>query len=246
MDTEKGVKVSESPDDEKPESRSEPGESASSKSGERSVEQVVAENKRKADEIKELREEMTKLREAQLESREERLEQLQEKSRLTVAEKEEMATIEDQIASIKGDPRSKPWLRINEDTALRAASQKLAERDAVDTEDYVSELADQEKVPFEKFEREIVKYMRKVDPGAEMNTLRRAKKAYRLYKEEQTYSKRMDELKEKEKQFAETGGARTPRPQTKTELFESANKSEEGMRDLLKAVHASQDEATSR
>lgn len=235
----KGVKEPESPNGKTSESHSELGE-ASSKSDERTMEQVLAENRHKADLIKELREELREYHE----SKEERLEELQSKARLTAAEKEEMQTLEEQVASIKGDPRSRPWLKLNEEVSAKAADARMRALDAEYTEDYVSEIAEAEKIPYEKFEKEIVKYMKRVDPGAEMTTLRRAKKAYKLYKEERAYSEKMAELKEKEKQFAETS-TRAPRPQSKAEILESS-KTEKGLEQLLKGIHAVQDEATSR
>lgn len=239
-DEKQGVTDSESPDEKASESHSELGK-ASSKSGERTVEQVQAENKRKAEEIAELKEQLKEIRETQ----EERLEELQSKSRLSAADKQEMETLEDQIASIKADARSKPWLKINEDISVKSANREVKALDMQYTEDYVAEIAEAEKIPYEKFEREIVKFMQRVDPGAEMTTLRRAKKAYKLYKEEMSYATKMAELKEKEKQFAEQGGARPSKPQSKSELLESA-KSPKGMEELLKAIHSGQAEATSR
>lgn len=245
MSNENGVKESESLPDEKLESQSELGEDASSKSNGRSIDQVVAENKRKAEEIKELRAKVEAMEESHLTDKEERLAELQEKSRLSSSDRQEMETLEDQISAIKADPRSKPWVRLNQDISTKAAKALLDQREAEQTEDYVTELAEKEGVPFDKFEREMVRFMRRADPGAEMSTLRRAKKAYKLYQDEQSYSKREAALKEKEKQFAETGGAKPSKPQSRSEILQST-KTPEGMRDFLKSVADQQHEATSR
>lgn len=249
MPNETAVKGSESAADGLSQDQISSGESRHSSGQEKggmSEEKFVELLKKKDEAIGELREQMQELRESHIADKEERLQELNDKSRLSASEERERASLSDQVAAIRSDPKAQAWLHLTEDTSLKSANAAVAQYDAGQTEDFVTEIADKEGIPFDKFEKEIVKLMRQVDPGAELTGLRRAKKAYKQYQENQAYQKRSDDLKQKERQFAEVGGSKPPRPQTKAEILDGATKSEKGLMEALKAIHAAQEEATSR
>lgn len=174
-----------------------------------------------------------------IEDKEIMLSEIKNKSRLTEEDREEILDLESQIHSIKKDPRSKAWMKLNEEISDSRARQIFNRFDVDMTMDYVSELADKEGVSQPLFEKEIAGWMRKVDPGAEMSTLRRAKLAYKSYLEDKKYHKRLAELDDKEKQFSESG-QRTSRPQSNSDIMKNALKSDSSLERALKLVAESQ------
>lgn len=192
---------------------------------------------------------LSELREKYESTLEDRHAELESKSRLSAAEKEEKASLEDQMAAIKTNPNATPWLKINEEQSAKIAESTFMKYDAGQAEDFVMEKAKAEGVEYEQFEKNIVRLMQLVDPLAEMYPSRRAKKAYDLFTKQQEAAKELEKMKENNKPFAERGGANQPKAQSKAEILESAigsKRSEKAQVDLLKAIHMGQQEATSR
>lgn len=216
-------------------------------SGDRTLEQVMKENERKAEELNALRDELASLKQELLEEKEDRLNELNNKRNLTQKEEQEVISLEEQLAAIKRDPRSKPWAKYNEEISLKTSSAVVADFDAKLAERYVKRMAKQEGVPFEKFEREIVAAMRRVDPDAKLPVVIRAEEAYERILEDRAFQKREKELQEKERRYAE-GDSRNaePRSQNKAELLSGAFKSDKDMAALLAGVSAVQEEQMAR
>lgn len=237
MESKTGVKESESPPEETPESLSEKGTS-SSKSGERTLEQVMAENERKAAEIGKLREELQELKE----TKEERLEELQDKGKLTRAEKEEIVSLEEQIHSIETDQRSKAWRELGRRDSRSIAKEEADTRDLEYAMDWLEEMADSEKVEFGKFKKEIFAIVK--DRWAGQRATKKAKLAFKEWKRQQEWDKKVSDEKKKDAQFAESGG-KVARATTKKEILDESFKSR-NFGDLLKGIATVQDEATKR
>lgn len=206
-------------------------------SGGRSLEQVIAENKRKSEEIAELREKFQTLSEAQ-----DRLSELQEKSHLSASEKDEAVTLREEIESIKRDKRSKAWRELNKEESRAEAESSIIAREKILTERFIKKNAVKEGMDVDKFERELVQYMRKVDPLAELPVNVRAEDAYDAWKETKAFEKDKAELAKQKQQFKE-GSTRTPEiPKSRTELLELAKKDPKAMEIYLKAINDKQAE----
>lgn len=232
------VTDAESLSDKTPESLSGKGEVSPSKSGERTVEQVMAENERKAEEIGKLREELQELKE----SKEERLAELEEKARLSPAQKEEMLTLQQQIQAIDSDPRAKAW-----DERVKRESKKVSreEIDTFDLEnamDWLEEKAEAEKMDFGKFKKEIFAIVK--DRWVGQRPTKKAKLAYKEWVHERQVAEKLAEKKGEGAQFAEVGG-KTARPVSKKEILEEAAKTR-NYSDLLRGIAAVQDEAITK
>ena len=164
---------------------------------------------------------------------------------LKPAEKEEMFSLEDKLASIKRDKNSLAWQKLTEEISTRVADEKSNALAVELAEDYIGDIADKEEIPIEKFEPTIVKYMQKVDPQATMNPYKRAKAAYKMYKEDQKYNERLKKLEEKEKMFMDTSNSAPSRPQSKKEIIESALNSDDGLTRVLRDIQVGQETSRS-
>jgi hypothetical protein len=244
-DDNKSAIESDSLTDETVENPTDEGKIPHKKSTEQLLEEYRHESKRKTEELSELRKQVQEL----LADKEDRLAELQDKARLTAGEKEEIVYLEEEISTIKRDKRAKPWLKLNEEISSHTAKSEISKYDAQMTEFRLKKLAKQANQPVEKFEKEIVQYMRRVDPLAEMPGLMRLEEAYDLYSEESVKLKELDSAKEKSRQFSDTGGFKAPRPQSAKEILDKAVGKERNDKDLsvlLKGLHDVQHEATSR
>ena len=209
---------------------------------ERKPENIMAENKRKGEQITQLQEELSALREEFTSEKEERLEHLQSKKELSQKDKNEMASLEEQIATIKRDPRSAPWSEWNKEISSKVAKGAVSAYDQQMTELYVQDLAEKEGVSFDKFEKDIVRHMQAVDPHAEQPTYVRAHNAYKRMQKEKELLKREKELEEKEKKFMETPSRSLPVNQSKEQIMSEGLKDSRKMEMLLAGVAAVQAE----
>jgi len=180
--------------------------------------------------------------------KEERIEELESKKRLSASEQDELESLQDQVAAIKRDKRSKPWLEVNKEISKNVTKDGIDSLDLAYAEEFVEELAEKEGKDVDEFMPEIKKYMRRVDPEANMRLLTRAKKAYKMMKHEETLSKREKELLEKERRFSEAGGSKQPKAPSRDELLGWKNSKDPdlALTQLLKGVNAVQSEQTSR
>ena len=103
-----------------------------------------------------------------------------------------------------------------------------------------------EKMSFDKFEPIIVKYMRAIDPNATMSPYKRAKAAYKRYKEDQTYSKRLKDLEEKEKMYADNPSSLPAKSRGKKEIMDGALKSDKELTEVLKSIQFGQEASMAR
>ena len=131
------------------------------------VEEVMAENKRKADEISKLK--------AQLEDykadAESRIEELEEKSRLTRGEENELASLKDQVSQIKADKRSMAWREVTREDAKETFEKLLQDKPTVQkilhtvdleyAQDMTDEFAVKEEMTRDQFEESILPYLRR-------------------------------------------------------------------------------------
>src|SRR3990167_8585372 len=151
---------------------------------------------------------------------------------------------EGEKGSLKSEEKYIDLLKKND----KAISQEVskAELDSLDlsyAEEFVEEMAEQEKSDIDTFYPKIKKFMRKVDPEASMRLLTRAKKAYKLMKHEEHLSNREKAIAEKEKQFLEVGGSRQPRTQSREELinWKESKDPKEALSSLLKGISDAQE-----
>lgn len=236
--SETSVKQSEPLTDTESESRSETGKS-SSKSDDRTLEQIMAENERKAAEISELRKELNELKE----DKEERLAELQEKETLTRAEREEIGTLEEQIRVIENEPKAKAWLEVNKRESKKVSREEADTLDLEYAMDWLEEVADREKIDFDKFKKEIFAIVK--DRWVGQRATKKAKLAFKEWKEKQEIQKERDDARKKNsEQFAEVGG-KTARAMSKKEILDDA-RSTGSYQDLLKGIASVQDETTKR
>lgn len=238
MTVKASVTDAESLSDKTPESLSGKGEVSPSKSGERTVEQVMAENERKAEEIGKLREELQELKE----SKQERLDELEEKARLSPAQKEEMLTLQQQIQAIDSDPRAKAWDARVERTSKKASREEADTLDLEYAMDWLEEKSEAEELDFDKFKKEIFAIVK--DRWVGQRATKKAKLAYKEWKEKRAIAEKLAEKKKDGSQFAEVGG-KTARPVSKKEILEDAAKTR-NYSDLLRGIAAVQDEAITK
>lgn len=235
MPKEEGVNDSDSPaDDSLNDPESSKGDDNSLKTEEKYIDLL----KKKDKAIEDLRSRLEGIEEKQ-----DRIDELENKNRLTNREQDELDTLQDQIAAIRRDKRSKAWLEINKGISQEVSKAELDSLDLAYAEEFVEEMAEKEKVDIDTFYPKIKKFMRQVDPEASMRLLTRAKKAYKLMKHNDDLSAREKAIAEKEKQFLEVGGSKQPRSQTREELLnwkESKDKNE-SLSSLLKGIAAVQE-----
>lgn len=205
--------------------------------GNRSLEQVMKENERKAAEISELREQLEEVKDAQ-----ERLEELQNKSKLSKSEEDEMAELHQQIQDIMSDKRSRAWREVGKRDSAVEIESRLAARDKLRAERLMNTWADTEKVDPKKFEQELVAFMRKADPAAELPVDSRAEDGYRLWKAHKAEEAERAENKAKQHQFRESGKQSIPQaPKSHAEALEQAKNDPSAMTRYLKDIHARQE-----
>lgn len=225
---------------------SDEGKIPQKKSPEQLAKEYKAEAERKAQEIEELRE----LNKVLVEEKKERLAELKDKSRLSAAEREEVDTLEQQIASIKADKRSTAWLKINRDESEKIAQETLARYDFQRATRLAEKLAKKEDMGIKDFEKAIVKHMRLVDPDGELSAVDRLEEAYESLKDEKARNEKLEKLEAEKSsgRFTETQ-PRNPKPVSRKELLESAigeRRSDEGLTALLKQVAEVHQERTTR
>src|SRR3989338_4628929 len=210
------------------------GEKGSLKSEEKYIDLI----KKKDKAISDLREQVSEIREKQ-----ERIDELENKKRLTGDQQDELDSLQDQITAIRRDKLSKAWLEINKGISQEVSKAELDSLDLSYAEEFVEEMAEQEKSDIDTFYPKIKKFMRKVDPEASMRLLTRAKKAYKLMKHEEHLSNREKAIAEKEKQFLEVGGSRQPRTQSREELinWKESKDPKEALSSLLKGISDAQE-----
>lgn len=242
MPNEKGVNVEDSPTSKRSDDPSDQGDDPSKKS-DRTLEQVLAENKRKAQEIAEL-----KARSQEMQEKfEARLEQLENKTKLTRSEKEEKEELEGVVAQLANDQRSKAWRILGKRDATEVFEEQLKNADVmkriiegVDYEyalDRTEELAEKEEMELEEFQKVMFPYLKRFQ-GKPTTKL---KKAYAAYCEDRDTKAKLKKLEEID--HRETGGGK-PRGTGKAENFDEANKSG-NMTLYLKRLAEAQERASS-
>ena len=185
---------------------------------------------------------------ALVQDKEERIDELESKKKLSSSEEDELSSLQDQVAAIRRDKRSKPWLELNKTISKETTKEEINYLDLSYAEDHVEELAELEKSDLDTFYPKIKKFMRKVDPEGSMKLLPRVKKAYKLMKHEESLSKREQDIAEKEKKFQEIGGSRQSKSQTKEELmnWRNTNNPDANLSELLKGISDSQETLVKR
>ena len=185
---------------------------------------------------------------ALVQDKEERIDELENKKKLSSSEEDELSSLQDQVAAIRRDKRSKPWLELNKTISKETTKEEINYLDLSYAEDHVEELAELEKSDLDTFYPKIKKFMRKVDPEGSMKLLPRVKKAYKLMKHEESLSKREQDIAEKEKKFQEIGGSRQSKSQTKEELmnWRNTNNPDANLSELLKGISDSQETLVKR
>lgn len=234
MEQKQGVNGSDSLSGESSDSLSEKGKSSSS-SDDRTLDQIMAENKRKAEEITELKTKVNEL----LEDKQERIDELEDKNRLNQDEQNELETLQDQVSAIRRDKRSKPWIEINRSVSKEVTKEAVSSLDLAYAEEFVEEMAEKEGVEVDSFYPKIKKFMRQVDPEANMKLLTRAKKAYKVMKADEIFRKEKEDFqKEKAAHYSDVGGGRQQKVQSREEIinWKESQNPKQSLTTLLKGL----------
>lgn len=190
--------------------------------------------------------------ESKTEDIEDRIDDLESKKRLSASEEEELENLQDYIAKVKRDKRGKIWTaNIIPDISKEVSRDEVARLDLAYAEIEVEKLCDEEnknlpekdQISLDAFYTKIKKYMRKVDPAAEMKLVRRTQQAYKLMKQEERFAKREKELLEKEEKFKDDGGSQQPRAQSREEIlnWRDSKNPDAALSGLLKGISAVQE-----
>lgn len=168
------------------------------KSVETLLEEMKAENSRKAKEIEKLRTD----REEMQQVFEQRLSELENKTRLSKSEKEEKGELEQLVANIAADQRSRAWRELSKRDAREVFEERFKDKELlksiVDTVDYeyamdqLEELAEKEGVEVEELGKTLAPYVRRFQGKPTI----RQKKAYAAYLEDKKIKEELKRLKQ--------------------------------------------------
>lgn len=238
------AKLLESSTDETDDNPSGGGHRQQKKSSEQLLREYQEESKRKSEKIKDLEGTVKELEsfKEEFEEAKDRIAELQDKDSLSRSEKGELEDLEKQVRAIQEDPRSKAWLKLFDQRAETKYSERVAKDKEREVKYQVKEWADDngidttDKKVMDKFESELVYFMRAVDPDAEEPVTVRSRMAYKAWKKDNETRKKFTKLQE-EAEHRESGGRSVnSRQSTFEELRANRTKSDADMSRYLAAV----------
>lgn len=240
MSKQSGVIDSESPNEKPNTDPTDQGNDLSRK-GDRTIENVMAENKRKTEEIVGLRSEISEMKEM--------LSELKEINNPSREERQEIKQLEEGIeqkkAQLRSQKETQPWIEIAKEEAVTAAQQAMLNRQIEDGNYYLEDKADElgidynDKSKFKEFVNKLKPFSLK---HAELPPLRRNQLAF---KEWQKHEKQMSDLNEREKKLAEKemqeklmreGRGRIPIDKEKEDKYTNARNSRERLSAVVDLV----------
>jgi len=241
MSKQASVNESDSLNDNKSNDPSGQGDDQSNKVGDRTTEQVMAENKRKTEEIAGLRSEISEMKDI--------LSEMKEINNPTREERQEIKQLEDTIdtkkAQLQSQKETQPWIGIAQDEALTITERVLMQRQIEDGNYFLEDKAEENGIDVSD-KQEFKKFIERMKPYAlkysELSPVRRNQMAYKDWKKDE---KKLSDLNEREKKIAEKemqdklmreGRGRIPIDKEKEDKYNNARNSRERLSAVVDLV----------